>query len=68
MPTMQDVMLYLTISATLCALRTVTTVLFIPGAATKGAEAEPTVKFRLMAVVKSSPSWKSLICMLDTQM
>ena len=59
---MHAVMLYLTMSATLCALRTVTTVLFIPGAATRGAEADPTVKFRLMAVDRSSPSWNSLIC------
>ena len=59
-------MLYLTMSATLCALRTVTTVLFIPGAATRGAEAEPTVRFRLIAVVKSSSNWKSLICTITT--
>lgn len=61
--TMQAVMLYLTISATLCALCTVTTVRFIPGAATRGAVAAPTVRFRLTAVDRESPSAKSLICM-----
>ena len=61
-PTMQAVMLYLMMSATLCALRTVTTVLFCPGAATRGAVAAPTVRFRLMAVDRLSPSAKSLIC------
>ena len=54
--TMQDVMLYLTISATLCALRTVTTVLFSPGAATRGAFAAPTVRFKFVAVARSLPS------------
>ena len=60
--TMQAVMLYLTMSATLCALCTVTTVLFIPGAATRGAVAAPTVRFRSMAVDRESSRSKSLIC------
>ena len=61
--TMQAVMLYFTMSAMLSALRTVTTVLFIPGAATSGAEAAPTVTFRLSAVDRESPRSKSPICM-----
>ena len=59
---MQAVTLYLTMSAMLSAPRTVTTVLFIPGAATSGAEAAPTVTFKLSAVERESPRLKSPIC------
>ncbi len=64
---MQAVKLYLTMSATLCALRTVTTVLFCPGAATRSAVAAPTVRFRLMAVDRLSPNAKSPICNYSMQ-
>ena len=59
---MQADMLYLTMSATLCALRIVTTVMFGAGAAIAGAIAAPTVRFVLMDVTSDSPSCKSPIC------
>ncbi len=47
---MQAVMLYLMMSATDCALRTVTTVVFCAGPAIAGAAAAPMVRFVLIAV------------------
>lgn len=59
---MQAVMLYLTMSATLCALRMVTTVMLGAGTAIAGATAAPTVKFVLTDVTSVSPSCRSSTC------
>jgi hypothetical protein len=64
--TMHAVMLYFTMSATLCALRIVTTVIFGAGDAIAGAIAAPTVRFVLMEVTSESPSCKSSICAAGT--